>query len=99
MSAVLAVVGGFTTLVEAASLAFLFTFCVVCGLAFRVKEGSRFITGFGALAGAAATVALVVRLIRVDPLSIVFLGLLAVIAIFVRPVLLRHVKSRPRNGK
>ena len=47
----------------------------VCALAFREKAGSRFITGAGALAASGATVALVVRLVRVDPWA---LGALAV---------------------
>ena len=92
-AAVLAAVGTLTSLVEAASLSFLFTFSVVCGLAFLQRAGLRVITGFGALAGTAASIALVVRLISTDPLALVFLGLLVLIAVFGRPVLLRHVKT------
>ena len=57
-AAVLAAVGTLTTLIEAASLTFLFTFAIVCGLAFYQGAGARVITGFGVLAGATATVAL-----------------------------------------
>jgi hypothetical protein len=71
-AAVLAAVGTLTTLVEAASLTFLFTFAVVCGLAFYQNAGARVITGFGALAGASASVALIARLIATNPLAIVF---------------------------
>ncbi len=95
-AAVLAAVGTLTTLVEAASLSFLFTFAVVCGLAFLQQIGLRVVTGFGALAGATASVALIVRLIRTDPIALVFLGLLMLIALFGRPVLLRHVKTESR---
>ncbi|MFH2050443.1 MAG: APC family permease [bacterium] len=63
MAVILAVFGTLTILVEAASLAFLFTFAIVCGLAFRQRAGWRLITGFGALSGAAAFIALGVRLI------------------------------------
>jgi len=91
VAAVLAAVGTLTTLVEAASLTFLFTFAVVCGLAFLKRAGIRIITGLGALAAAAASVALVVRLVRTDPLAIIFLGLLILLAVFARPVLLHHV--------
>jgi len=91
-AAVLAAVGTLTTLVEAASLAFLFTFAVVCGLAFRQRAGVRIATGFGAVAGAAASVALIARLIRTDPLALAFLGLLVLFAVFGRPVLLHHLK-------
>lgn len=97
-AAVLAAVGTLTSLVEAASLAFLFTFAVVCGLAFLQQAGLRVITGFGALAGTAASVALIIRLISTDPLALVFLGLLVLIAIFGRPVLLRHVKIKNRRS-
>ncbi|MDA3923851.1 MAG: APC family permease [Kiritimatiellae bacterium] len=92
-AAVLAAVGTLSALVEAASLAFLFTFTVVCGLAFLQRTGLRVVTGFGAFAGATASIALVFRLISIDPLALVFLGLLVLIAIFGRPVLLRHVKT------
>ncbi len=95
-AAALAAVGTLTSLVEAASLSFLFTFAVVCGLAFLQRAGLRVITGFGALAGATASFALIVRLISTDPLALVFLGLLVLIAIFGRPLLLRHVKTESR---
>lgn len=68
-AAVLAAVGTLTTLVEAASLTFLFTFVVVCGLAFYQGIGLRVFTGFGVLAGASASVALMVRLIATNPLA------------------------------
>jgi hypothetical protein len=96
-AAVLAAVGTLTTLVEAASLTFLFTFAVVCGLAFYQGAGARVITGFGVLAGATATVALIVRLIETDPLALVFLGLLVIGALFGRPLLLRHVRTEGRH--
>jgi len=98
VAAVLAAVGTLTTLVEAASLTFLFTFAVVCGLAFLKRAGIRIITGLGALAAAAASVALVVRLVRTDPLAIIFLGLLILIAVFGRPVLLRHMRTESRHN-
>jgi amino acid transporter len=93
-AAVLAALGTLSTLVEAASLSFLFTFAVVCGLAFLQRAGLRIVTGFGALAGASASIALIVRLISTDPLALVFLGLLVLFAIFGRPLLLRHVKTK-----
>ncbi len=97
-AAVLAAVGTLTTLVEAASLAFLFTFAVVCGLAFQQRAGARAVTGLGALAATTASGALVVRLIGTDPLALVFLGLLVLIAVFGRPFLLHHVKTENRRG-
>ncbi|MGE0040394.1 MAG: APC family permease [Vicinamibacterales bacterium] len=98
MAAVLAVVGTLTTLVEAASLAFLFTFAVVCGLAFRARVGSPAVTGAGAVAAAAASVALVVRLVETDPLALVFLAALVAVAVFGRPILLRRLRAAGRRG-
>ena len=96
-AAILAALGTLTTLVEAASLTFLFTFVVVCSLAFYQGAGARVITGFGVLAGATATVALIVRLVTTDPLSLVFLALLVLLALFGRPLLLRHVRTSSRK--
>jgi amino acid transporter len=98
-AAVLAAVGTLTTLVEAAILAFLFTFAVVGWLAFRQRAGLRVVTGFGALAAAAASVALIVRIIRTDPLALILLGLLVLVALFGRPVLLRHLKTEGRKSR
>ena len=92
-AAVLAVIGTLSVLVEAASLAFLFTFAVVCALACARRTGSRWGTGLGALLATAATVALIVRLARNEPLALAFLGVLVALAMFARPVLLRHVKT------
>jgi len=98
-AAVLAAVGTLTTLVEAASLSFLFTFAVVGTLAFRQRAGLRIVTGFGAMAAAAASVALIVRLVRTDPLALLLLGLLVLIAVFGRPVLLRHPETEDRKSE
>ncbi len=97
-AAILAVVGTLTTLVEAASLSFLFTFAIVCALAAKAGAGVRVVTGFGAIAAAATSVALIVQLVRTDPWALVFLAVLVLIAVFGRPVLLRHVKTERRGG-
>jgi hypothetical protein len=69
----------------------------VCALAWRVRTGNRLVTGAGALAAAAATLALIVRLVRTDPIAIAFLAVLVLVAIFGRPVLLRHFATKPRQ--
>lgn len=97
-AAVLAAIGSLTTLVEAASLAFLFTFAVVCALAFHQRAGSRLVTGFGALAGAAAAVALIVQLIETNLVALGCLALMVLAAMFGRPVLLRHVRTERRGS-
>ncbi len=98
MAALLAAVGTLTTLVEAASLAFLITFGVVGGLAFRQRTGSRWVTGLGALGAAAASVALILRLAETEPIALAFLGLLVLTAVFGRPVLLRYVRTESDGG-
>lgn len=94
LAAVLAAVGTLGVLVEAASLAFLFTFAVVCGLAFAQRAGSRLITGFGVLAAALALLALVLRLSRTDPLGLGALAVLVVLAAVGRPFLLRRLRDK-----
>lgn len=96
-AAILAALGTLTSLVEAASLTFLFTFAVVCGLAFVQRAGKRIVTGFGAAAGMIAMGALIVRLLKTDPRALIFLGLLVLIAWIGRPLLLRHVNTENRQ--
>ena len=98
MAAVLAAMGSLTSLVEAASLAFLFTFAVVCGLAFLQKVGLRLFTGLGAVGAAAASVALIIRLYQTDLFALIFLGFLLLIAIFGRPLLLHQLKTKGHNS-
>ena len=98
LAAILAAMGTLTVLVEAASLAFLFTFTVVCGLAFFQQAGIRIITGFGVLAASAASIGLIVHLIRTDPFALVFLAILVIIALFGRPVLLRRERRADNNS-
>ena len=93
MAAVFAVLGSFTTMVEAASLAFLFTFAVVCALAFRIGTGSRLITGGGAVGASLAGVTLVWRLADTDPFALVLLGALAGLAVIGRPLLTRYFRA------
>jgi amino acid transporter len=93
LAAALAALGALNSLVEAASLAFLFTFSIVCGFAFWQRIGRRSVTGFGSLTGTAASIALVIRLIRTDLMALLFLVVLVIVAVFGRPILLRHVKT------
>lgn len=97
MAALLAAVGTLSALVEAASLAFLFTFGVVCALAWHKRAGHRAATGAGALLAGAATAALVVRLAQTDVWALAALAVLVAVAVFVRPVVLRHTGATPRS--
>jgi amino acid transporter len=93
LAALLAAIGTLGVLVEAASLAFLFTFSVVGWLAFRQRAGSRVVTGFGAAAAAAAGVTLIVRLAENEPLALGFLVLMVLFATVGRRLLLRQFDS------
>jgi amino acid transporter len=92
-AAVLAAIGSLTLLVEAASLAFLFTFCIVSGLAFLQRAGSRMLTASGTVTAALACLALVWHLLRSEPWALVVLGALVILAVFGRPLILRHVRT------
>jgi amino acid transporter len=92
MAALLAATGSLGTLVEAASLSFLFTFATVCGFACRQGAGLRVVTGAGALAALAATVALAVRLLHENPLPLYFLAAVVLVATLGRPYLLRLLR-------
>ncbi|MCB1578748.1 MAG: hypothetical protein KDI81_15840, partial [Xanthomonadales bacterium] len=70
LAAAFAAIGTLSGLVEAASLAFLCTFSIVCALAFHARAGWRIVTGSGALASAAAALALVDRLWRTTPIAL-----------------------------
>jgi amino acid transporter len=94
IASVLAAIGDLGMLVEAASLAFLFTFSVVCALAYGQHAGSRLITGFGAITAAGAALALIVRLGRNQPLALGFLAVVVLVAAFGRPYLLRFFDRR-----
>jgi hypothetical protein len=97
-AAVLAGLGSLTLLVEAASLAFLLTFAVVCGVAFYERAGARVVTGLGALGATACAVTLMVRMIRLEPLALLILGLLVAVATIGRPWILRHVTTNTSDS-
>lgn len=90
---VLAMVGSLLELVEAASLAFLVTFTVVCWLSYHRRVGNRFLTGAGTTGAAAATVALVVRLALNNPVSLIAFGALVLLAFVARPWILARVDT------
>jgi amino acid transporter len=92
-----AAVGTLSSLVESASLAFLFTFAVVCGLGFAKRVGSRLLLGIGAVGAAAATVTLVFRLAHTAPLSLGLFSGAAAVAILGRPILIRHFRATPNE--
>jgi amino acid transporter len=93
LAALFASIGSLSSLVESASLAFLFTFCVVCAVAYRERVGSRWLTGAGAGGAGAATLALVVRLSRTAPVALALFAGIVVLVLVGRPLILRHVDT------
>ena len=93
-AAVLAVIGSLSTLVEAASLAFLFTFAVVNVLAFRHLDRGRWISAAGALGAAAATLLLVWRFAHRDPIALGFLAGVVLLATAGRHLLLARMRTK-----
>lgn len=91
----LAIIGSLGELVEAASLAFLFTFAVVNVLAALKTPHLRWLSWIGAAGASAAAVTLAVRLALTNPVPLIALAVLAAAAIFGRPWLLRHVSTEP----
>lgn len=92
LAAALAVLGSLATLVEAASLAFLFTFAVVGVLAWLKHAGNRILTGFGAIAATAAGLALVVHLLQTNPLTLGILAAIVLCVVFGRRPILRWLR-------
>lgn len=86
----LALVGRLGPLVEAASLAFLFTFTTVNVIAGRETKNWRWFSWAGAGLAGLAGVALTVRLAMTEPWSLAMLAALVLIATVGRPLLLRR---------
>lgn len=91
---VLAVIGGLSSLVEAASLVFLATFCVVCGIAWLSRVGNRWEPAVGAFAAGAAGAVLFVRVWQKQPVALVALIVIAISAGVGRPALEHHHRRR-----
>lgn len=84
-AAVLASLGGLSTLVEAASLVFLVTFATVCAVAARHRVGFLPAAVAGGLGAAAAAIALTGRLALHQPWALAALVVVALAAVVLRP--------------
>jgi len=97
ISAVLAVIGSLSDLVEAASLIFLVTFAIVNTIgAVKLNNGWRWVSLAGAVGAIAATTVLVFWLFTKSPLALAALAGLVLLAIVVRPYVLKHTKTSER---
>ena len=86
--AVLAMIGGLSELVEAASLAFLATFATVNVLAALHTDRYRWVAVAGAFGASAAAIGLCIRLGMTKPISLIVMALLVLVAVVGRPFLL-----------
>jgi amino acid transporter len=86
LSAVLAVIGSLSGLVEVASLTFLITFATVNILAAITLPARRWIPVAGAAGALLSSVLLCRKLIKTDPIALVVLSILILLAVFLRPV-------------
>lgn len=93
LSTVLAVIGSLSNLVEAASLAFLFTFATVNYLAYRIPEEGHWISLGGALLAGGSVILLTGRLVLKHPLALSCFLAVVLTAIFGRPYILRHTRT------
>ncbi|MEE9402070.1 MAG: APC family permease, partial [Desulfobacteria bacterium] len=91
VGALLAMMGSLATLVEAASLIFLFTFAVVNILSFYKIKRHRWVFAAGAVGAIVASIALVWRLITNSPIIILLLGIVIFITLAGRHFLFRRM--------
>ncbi len=95
---VMTMMGSLSSLVEAASLTFLFTFATVNVIAFRRIQRRRWIAGAGAGGAGAATILLTIRLAAEKPVALGALAGLVLLAVVLRPWILRKF-TRPGGAK
>ncbi|HLR26212.1 MAG TPA: APC family permease [Fodinibius sp.] len=92
-AAILAVTGSLSTLVEAASLVFLFTFGTVNYLAYRHINAQAWVSMTGLLLSGFIMIFLFSRLIFLAPVALSIIAFLSFVVIFVRPTILQNVKT------
>ncbi len=97
LAAALAVVGSLSSLVEAASLAFLCTFGIVNWIAFKEAESKKLIPVFGVLMSGIIGLALIFRLVISKPLALAGVSLVVLLIVFGRPFLLKKTIKRTGN--
>ena len=89
----LSVTGSLSTLVEAASLAFLFTFATVNVIATQYLDSRKCISITGTVVATIVGIILILRLIITALVPLLILVAFAALAVFGRPAILRRLKS------
>ncbi len=93
LAALLSVTGSLSTLVESASLVFLFTFGTVNAIAIREADCIKWVPWTGIIIGGIIMLILLCRLFIIAPMALGIIGFLAFIVIFVRPTILNKVST------
>lgn len=97
LAGVLAIVGSLSSLVEAASLAFLFTFGIVNWIAYRESDKRKWIPLMGIIIGSLVGLALIFRLVISKPLALGGILGLVLLIILGRPYLLRKKEKSSKS--
>ena len=97
LAGTLAIIGSLSSLVEAASLAFLFTFGIVNWIAYRESDKRKWIPLMGIVMGILVGLALIFRLVISKPIALAGILGLVLLIILGRPYLLR--KREQKNQK
>ncbi|MEH6408610.1 MAG: amino acid permease, partial [Leeuwenhoekiella sp.] len=93
------VLGSLSSLVEAASMAFLCTFGIVNWIAYREMDKNKYLPIIGLIMAILIGLALFFRLIISKPIALGGMGLIVVLIIFGRPYLLKKTgKKGSKNG-
>ena len=97
-AAALAIIGKLSTLVEAASLVFIFTFGAVNVIAVGyVRKKQRWLPWGGAILATLVGVLLMARLLVTSPIPLAILVLLGLVIIIGRPAILKNVTTNAKN--
>lgn len=97
LAATLAVTGSLSTLVEAASLIFLFTFGTVNFIAIDHLDSNRWIPLLGIIIGSVTLVILLVRLTFIAPVALSIIVFLFFVIVFIRPYILQKTKTENKT--
>ena len=93
LAGLLAIIGSLSSLVEAASLVFLFTFGIVNWIAYRESDKRKWIPLMGIIIGALVGLALIFRLVISKPVALAGILILVLLIVLGRPYLLKKKKN------
>jgi len=93
LAATLAVTGSLSTLVEAASLIFLFTFGTVNFIAIDHLDQKKWIPWLGIIIGAITLLILLTRLTFIAPVALSIIVFLVFVIVFIRPYILQKAQT------